>query len=187
MLKVARDRDIPNFHIFGEVVSEGVDVAPLARTTRVDRLPAVLDFGFGRGDRNAHEGRRYYRLARCSWRCALRGRRDGRHAVADVHSNHDFGRLGHPRASPLGVAELAATRDAGPRHAVYSARRAGDVLRRRAGFAGTVSIRIRGRICSRAGSRATTTMSCSAPRRRPRSATSIAIIRCMRPLPSCRR
>jgi glycosidase len=46
MLQTARDRDIPNFHIFGEVFSETGDVAPLARTTRVDRLPSVLDFAF---------------------------------------------------------------------------------------------------------------------------------------------
>jgi glycosidase len=37
---------IPNFHIFGEVFTETVDVAALARHTRVDKLPAVLDFAF---------------------------------------------------------------------------------------------------------------------------------------------
>jgi glycosidase len=46
MLNVAKKRDIPNFHIFGEVAAEGVDVAQLARHTRVDKLPAVLDFAF---------------------------------------------------------------------------------------------------------------------------------------------
>ncbi len=46
MLKRARARGIPNFHIFGEVAADGVDVAQLARHTRVDKLPAVLDFGF---------------------------------------------------------------------------------------------------------------------------------------------
>lgn len=35
---------IPNFHIFGEVADP--DPAALARHTRVDRLPTVLDFGF---------------------------------------------------------------------------------------------------------------------------------------------
>ena len=40
----ARARGIPNFHIFGEVAVP--DPAPLARATRVDRLPAVLDFAF---------------------------------------------------------------------------------------------------------------------------------------------
>src|SRR5688572_22033441 len=46
MLKRARAKGIPNFHIFGEVAAEGVDVAQLARHTRVDKLPSVLDFGF---------------------------------------------------------------------------------------------------------------------------------------------
>ena len=42
----AAARGIPNFHIFGEVFTEKVDVALLARHTRVDKLPAVLDFAF---------------------------------------------------------------------------------------------------------------------------------------------
>jgi len=46
MLKRARAAEIPNFHIFGEVAADGVDVAQLARHTRVDKLPSVLDFGF---------------------------------------------------------------------------------------------------------------------------------------------
>ena len=46
MLSRARSRGIPNFHIFGEVAAEGVDVAQLARHTRVDKLPSVLDFAF---------------------------------------------------------------------------------------------------------------------------------------------
>ena len=37
---------IPNFHMFGEVGTAETDVALLAEHTRVDRLPAVLDFAF---------------------------------------------------------------------------------------------------------------------------------------------
>jgi glycosidase len=37
---------IPNFHMFGEVGTGEPDVALLAEHTRVDRLPAVLDFAF---------------------------------------------------------------------------------------------------------------------------------------------
>jgi glycosidase len=48
MLRRARAAGIPNFHIFGEVAAETVDVAQLARFTRVDRLPSVLDFAFAR-------------------------------------------------------------------------------------------------------------------------------------------
>jgi glycosidase len=44
MIERARARGIPNFHIFGEVYD--TDSGSLARYTRVDRLPAVLDFGF---------------------------------------------------------------------------------------------------------------------------------------------
>ncbi|MBM0107194.1 hypothetical protein JM946_20860 [Steroidobacter sp. S1-65] len=42
----ARARGIDNFHIFGEVFVSNADVAMLARHTRVDRLPSVLDFAF---------------------------------------------------------------------------------------------------------------------------------------------
>ncbi len=44
MLERARARGIPNFHIFGEVYDH--DPAVLARHTRIDGLPAVLDFAF---------------------------------------------------------------------------------------------------------------------------------------------
>jgi glycosidase len=37
---------IANFHIFGEVATSDMDVAQLARYTRVAKLPAVLDFAF---------------------------------------------------------------------------------------------------------------------------------------------
>lgn len=46
MLSQARAKGIPNFHIFGEVFTEELDVALLARATRVDGLPSVLDFAF---------------------------------------------------------------------------------------------------------------------------------------------
>ena len=44
ILSFAKAHGKPNFHIFGEVAD--ADPAVLARHTRVDRLPAVLDFGF---------------------------------------------------------------------------------------------------------------------------------------------
>jgi glycosidase len=46
MLRKARNSGVPNFHIFGEVAADGIDVAQLARHTRVDKLTSVLDFGF---------------------------------------------------------------------------------------------------------------------------------------------
>jgi len=48
MLARARKNGIPNFHIFGEVFTGDLDVARLAAHTRVDKLPAVLDFAFER-------------------------------------------------------------------------------------------------------------------------------------------
>ncbi|MBV8907391.1 MAG: alpha-amylase [Sphingomonas sp.] len=48
MLKCARAKGIPNFHIFGEVATGEMDPAHTAVNTRVDKLPSVLDFSFGR-------------------------------------------------------------------------------------------------------------------------------------------
>jgi glycosidase len=46
MMSVAKAHGIPHFHIFGEVASDQLDPSPLARATRVDKLPTVLDFAF---------------------------------------------------------------------------------------------------------------------------------------------
>src|SRR4029079_17790721 len=46
MLKCARAKGIPNFHIFGEVAMDDMDPAPTAANTRLDKLPSVLDFAF---------------------------------------------------------------------------------------------------------------------------------------------
>lgn len=46
MLERAPARGIANFHIFGEVFGDDRDVPLLARATRIDRLPTVLDFAF---------------------------------------------------------------------------------------------------------------------------------------------
>ncbi|PTS84618.1 alpha-amylase [Sphingomonas sp. HMWF008] len=44
----AAAKGIPNFHIFGEIATGDMDPARLATHTRVDGLPAVLDFAFAR-------------------------------------------------------------------------------------------------------------------------------------------
>ncbi len=46
MLARAEAKGIPNFHIFGEVAYETLDVGMLARHTIVDKFPGVLDFAF---------------------------------------------------------------------------------------------------------------------------------------------
>jgi glycosidase len=46
MLKRAKAKGIPHFHIFGEVADPDFQPGRLALHTRRDKLPAVLDFGF---------------------------------------------------------------------------------------------------------------------------------------------
>ncbi|RVT41905.1 alpha-amylase family glycosyl hydrolase [Sphingobium algorifonticola] len=46
MLDRAKAKGIPHFHIFGEVAQDAMDPGTLARHTRVDAFPAVLDFAF---------------------------------------------------------------------------------------------------------------------------------------------
>jgi glycosidase len=48
MLKRARARGIPHFHIFGEVFTSEMDPAHTAANTRADGLPAVMDYPFER-------------------------------------------------------------------------------------------------------------------------------------------
>ncbi|THD35247.1 MAG: alpha-amylase [Sphingomonas sp.] len=48
MLARAKAKGIPHFHIFGEIFTDQMDPARLAEHTRVDKLPAVLDFAFMR-------------------------------------------------------------------------------------------------------------------------------------------
>lgn len=48
MLERAKAKGIPNFHIFGEVANDGVNVHEQAYYTRVAGLPSVLDFAFRR-------------------------------------------------------------------------------------------------------------------------------------------
>ena len=44
MLARAKAKGMPNFHIFGEVAFETLDVGLLAEHTRIDKLPGILDF-----------------------------------------------------------------------------------------------------------------------------------------------
>lgn len=52
----AAARGIVNFHIFGEVSSATMDPALLAEHTRIDKLPAVLDFAFAAAVRDTVAG-----------------------------------------------------------------------------------------------------------------------------------
>ena len=93
MLKRARAKGMPNFHIFGEVAAEGVDVAQLARHTRVDKLPSVLDFGFaGCGAGKCWRGNAGTSAAGAPVcrRWSVRRRRAGGAATADLHRQSRF-------------------------------------------------------------------------------------------------
>ena len=94
MLARAKARGIPNFHIFGEVFDP--DVAILASHTRVDRLPAVLDFAFQSAATDVALGRTGTdRLARVF---AADPVYEGGEATArqlpTFLGNHDMGRIG---------------------------------------------------------------------------------------------
>ena len=102
MLNRARARGIPNFHIFGEVAAEGVDVAQLARHTRVDKLPSVLDFGFAGAVSKVVAGNEgtVGAGAAVPGRWLYEGGAHGGAAPADVHRQSRFRplRLDHPHA-----------------------------------------------------------------------------------------
>ncbi|MBX9708469.1 MAG: alpha-amylase [Caulobacteraceae bacterium] len=95
MLERAQANGIPNFHIFGEVYD--TDPAQLARYTRVDRYPTVLDFGFQSTvteivARDAAPDR----LARLfSTDVLYEGGEAAALALPTFLGNHDMGRIGH--------------------------------------------------------------------------------------------
>lgn len=95
MRERAAKRGIPHFHIFGEVATSDTDTALLARHTRVDKLPAVLDFAFAAAVRQTvAEGRGTSVLARIFEDDSLY---EGGAATAlqlpTFISNHDNGRF----------------------------------------------------------------------------------------------
>ncbi len=98
MLERARQRGIPNFHIFGEVFTDSpADTALLARYTRSAGLPTVLDFAFAAAVRETVAGNAGTEvLARLFADDVLY---EGGAATAlrlpTFISNHDFGRFAH--------------------------------------------------------------------------------------------
>jgi glycosidase len=93
----ARAKGITNFAIFGEVATDEMDPAKLARHTRVDKLPGVLDFAFSAAAIQAIAGgaptsvlTRLYAddpLFEGGWETATTN--------PTFVGNHDKGRLGH--------------------------------------------------------------------------------------------
>jgi glycosidase len=107
MRERARAKGIPNFHIFGEVATSELDPARLAQHTRVDGLPAVLDFAFARAviDTVADKGPTS-RLAQLFFADPLyEGGAEAAQQLPTFLGNHDAGRFamfvrrGFPQAS----------------------------------------------------------------------------------------
>ena len=93
----AAAKGIPNFHIFGEVFTAEFNPAQLARHTRVDGLPAVLDFGFALAVRETVAGSMGTdRLAELFADDALyEGGAAAARQLPTFISNHDDGRFGY--------------------------------------------------------------------------------------------
>jgi glycosidase len=111
MLARAKARGVPNFHIFGEVFDP--DVAILASHTRVDKLPAVLDFAFQAAVTDVVTGKAGpERLARVfASDSVYEGGEAGARQLPTFLGNHDMGRIGWfvRKARPgIGDAELLA-------------------------------------------------------------------------------
>jgi glycosidase len=95
MLERAKANGIPNFHIFGEVYDP--DPGMLARFTRVDRFPAVLDFAFQAAvvETVARDGPTD-RLTGLFERDVLyAGGEEAARRLPTFLGNHDMGRVGH--------------------------------------------------------------------------------------------
>jgi len=97
MLAAAHAAGIPNFHIFGEVYTGEVNPGLLAEYTRVDRLPAVLDFAFAAAVRQTVGGRAGTEvLARLFEGDALyEGGAPAAQQLPTFVSNHDQGRFAY--------------------------------------------------------------------------------------------
>lgn len=97
MTTVAKARGIPNFHIFGEVASDQIEPTSLARATRVDKLPTVLDFAFRAAViESVAKGAGSDKLATMFNGDALyEGGEDTALQLPTFISNHDAGRFAH--------------------------------------------------------------------------------------------
>ena len=97
ILARARARGIPNFHIFGEVMTGDVDPGTLAAHTRVDKLPSVLDFAFRRAVVETVAGKAGTEVfARLFAGDALyEGGAAAAVQLPTFLGNHDIGRFGH--------------------------------------------------------------------------------------------
>ncbi len=95
MLETAKAEGIPNFHIFGEVYSDERNSGFLARFTRRDGFPTVLDFAFQTAvrdalGRNLHAG---VLLEMFDGDVNYEGGEEAARAMPTFLGNHDMGRF----------------------------------------------------------------------------------------------
>lgn len=97
MLARARTAGIPNFHIFGEVNTSKMDPALLAVHTRVDGLPAVLDFAFAAAVRESVGGKAGTEVLATLFEddALYEGGAAAALQLPTFISNHDNGRFGY--------------------------------------------------------------------------------------------
>ena len=95
MLARAKARGIPNFHIFGEVTE--IEPGLLAKFTRVDGYPSVLDFAFQAAVADVINGKSGTdRLAKLfSQDSIYEGGEAAALQLPTFLGNHDMGRIGH--------------------------------------------------------------------------------------------
>ncbi len=102
----AKAKGIPNFHIFGEVASDGEGVQPQALHTRVAKFPSVLDFVFRRVAIETVAGRAGTDMLATMFEGddLYEGGKATAKQLPTFLGNHDFGRfaremrLAHPKA-----------------------------------------------------------------------------------------
>src|SRR5256885_11577230 len=111
MLARARARGIPTFHASGEVSAAAADAAPLALHTRVDKLPAVLDFAFAAALRATVAGSQGTEVLTQLFKqdALYEGGAAAARQLPTLISNHDQRRLAHfVRAPRPGIAAVEA-------------------------------------------------------------------------------
>ncbi len=107
IMEHAKSKGILNFHIFGEVASDGMDVQAQALHTRVAKFPSVLDFVFRRAAIETVTGRAGTDLLATLFEGddLYEGGQATAKQLPTFLGNHDFGRfaremrLAHPKAN----------------------------------------------------------------------------------------
>lgn len=115
MKQRAKLRGVPNFHIFGEVMTGDIDPARLASHSWVDELPSLLDFAFRAAvvgiAAESKPTSDAFRLFRGD--VLYKGGVESARQLPTFLGNHDLGRIGHVlrRANPNATEQELLARD----------------------------------------------------------------------------